>query len=368
MTRLDQAFIRIYGDRDTPTSSSADWFRPAAEADPSADVPSQPPGDAGIDQPAATVQASPADIELPCLDEDVIGPDAADKEHDDRDAVRRLDQPADSGLRAWRLEGRAVPPAHVRLSGDELPPRVEYAADDPDAEQPAVGQRPADRAFLPMLQVDRFDWPQACLRLSEMAADQLDGLTSALRQAKARGKRVVAVGGCRRGEGATTVLLSAARRLAQLGLRVVMVDANLADPQLARRLGLLAETGWEDVLAGRLPLEEVVVESVGDRLAVLPVCRAYLGSDADQQQERRLVEGIQALAAHYDLVLLDPGPLEELGALGAPLARGSGGRLNAIALVHHRRLTPPEDLDQVRRSLAATEIAQLGVIENFACE
>jgi hypothetical protein len=109
----------------------------------------------------------------------------------------------------------------------------------------------------------------------------------------------------------------------------------------------------------------VVVESVADRLAVLPVRQTPSATGKGAASETRLVESIQTLAAHYDLVLLDPGPLEELSALGASLARGIGGRLDAIALVRHGGVTPPEDLDEVRRWLAETEIVQVGVVENF---
>lgn len=229
----------------------------------------------------------------------------------------------------------------------------------------AVGEDLGGETFQPMLQVDQFAWPAVCCRLGEAAGDELDRLADALVQLMARGKRVVAIGGCRRGEGATTVLLCAGRRLAELGLNLVLADAHLADPQLACRLGLLPESGWEDVLAGRLPLEEAIIESAGDRLAVLPLRQTSAGASGVAEDETRLVECIRTLAAHYDLVLLDPGPLEELGVVGASLARGIGSRLDAIVLVHHGGVTPPEDLDEVRRRLAATEIVQVGVVENF---
>ncbi len=216
-----------------------------------------------------------------------------------------------------------------------------------------------------MLQVDQFAWPAVCSRLGELAADELDRLTDGLVAVTARGEKVVAIGGCRRGEGATTLLLCAGRRLAQRGLKVVMADANLADPGVASRLGLLPECGWEDVLAGRLPLEEAVIESTGDRLAVLPVGRSSHDAGDASEDETRLAESLRTLATHYDLVLLDPGPLEELGAAGASLARGIGKRLDAIALVHNGHVTPSEDLDEVRRSLAEAQIVQVGVVENF---
>ena len=178
--------------------------------------------------------------------------------------------------------------------------------------------------------------------------------------------KVLAICGCQRGEGATTLLLCAGRRLAKRGLQVVMVDANLVDPQLARRLGLLPEFGWEEVLAGRLPLEEVVIESVHNQLAVLPLREPFAGTDQPTEDQRRLADNIETLAAHYDLVLLDLGPLEDPNVVGGWLARGLGSRLDAIALVHNVRDTARERLAEIQRCLAATDIAQAGIVENFA--
>ena len=300
--------------------------------------------------------------------------------------VHRVDPGPQSGSTTWPPTGgtpvplgRPIRPPHMRLprtvsqagaGGAAVAPASQNAAVAPASQNKSIGDDLGGKTFQPMLQVDQFAWPAVCCRLGEAAADELDRLADALVQLMARGKRVVAIGGCRRGEGATTVLLCAGRRLAELGLNLVLADAHLADPQLACRLGLQPESGWEDVLTGRLPLEEAVIESAGDRLAVLPLRPVALASrqwDASgvAEDETRLVESIRTLAAHYDLVLLDPGPLEELGVVGASLACGIGSRLDAIVLVHHGGVTPPEDLDEVRRRLAATEIVQVGVIENF---
>jgi Mrp family chromosome partitioning ATPase len=215
-----------------------------------------------------------------------------------------------------------------------------------------------------MLQVDQFAWPAVCQRLGKKAATELDRLVDALVDAMAEGSRMVAVGSCRRGEGATTVLLATAQRLAARGYHVLMADADPADPQLAARLGLSPEAGWEAVLLGRLQLEEVVVESVADGLAVLPLCRLPAEGETGVD-ETGLAESIQTLRARYDMVLLDPGPLEELDSGVAPLARLIGSRLDAVALVHHGGVTPGDDLEEVKQSLADSETVQLGVVENF---
>jgi hypothetical protein len=111
-----------------------------------------------------------------------------------------------------------------------------------------------------------------------------------------------------------------------------------------------------------------VVEAANDRLAVLPLRETAAGAAEVAEDETRLVESICTLATHYDLVLLDPGPLEELGAAGASLACGIGSRLEGIVLVHHSGITPAEDLDEVSGRLAGSQIVQVGVIENFVAQ
>jgi Mrp family chromosome partitioning ATPase len=358
MTRLDHAFIKIYADRRAASPAPPGPHRPASGAD----APGQrTPGEA-IDLPTAA---------------------SADNASQAPASVYRVDPAPQSGSAASPStgetpvpQGRPVGPPHMRLPAADAQrvtggaaglaagaTRVSVAA--AASQNEVVGNDPGGATFQPMLLVDKFAWPAVCCRLGEAAADELDRLADALVQLMARGKRVVAIGACRRGEGATTVLLCAARRLAELGLNLVLADAHLADPQIASRLGLLPESGWEDVLAGRLPLEEAVIESANDRLAVLPLRETAAEAGEVAEDETRLVESIRTLATHYDLVLLDPGPLEELGVAGASLACGIGSRLDAIVLVHHGGITPAEDLDEVRGRLAGSEIVQVGVVENF---
>jgi len=222
-----------------------------------------------------------------------------------------------------------------------------------------------DMRFHPMLQVDRFSWPKACRRLGRVAAEELDHLAEAVVQALAEGRKVLAIGGCGSSDGVTTMVLCAGRQLAAQGYKVVMVDANPADPKLAKRLGIMARHGWEDVLLGRLPLGEVVVEFDDGRLALLPLVEALADTNRPDEYETRLGESLDTLAAHYDLVLIDLGSLADPEMASGSLARGIARRLDAIAVVQDVRTSQRERLAEVQRCLAATDIAQVGIIENF---
>jgi len=219
-----------------------------------------------------------------------------------------------------------------------------------------------DGQFRPMLQVDRFTWPSVCQRLDRAVGGELDRLADVLAELAGEGQKVLAIAGCRRGEGATTMLLCAGQRLAEKQLNVVMLDADPANPQLAKRLGIQPEFGLEDVLAGRMPLAEVVVESVADRMAVLPACDDRVADDRSQVDKTRMAENIDVLAEHYDLVLVDVGPLDgRHGDIEVPC-----GRLDAVVLVQDIRTTTSDRFAETLHGISAAGISQAGVVQNFA--
>ena len=205
----------------------------------------------------------------------------------------------------------------------------------------------------PLLEVDTFAWSRVSTKLSLAAGVQLDRLADALAARIAEGRKVVGLAGCRRRQGCTTLLLCAARRLAARGLKVVMVDADFDHPKLARRLGLLPEAGWEEVLAGGLPLAEVLIESLEDRVALLPL-PGPLSTESGLPDP---AASLDLLRRHYDLVLVD------LGEVGAEAAARNW--IDAVVLVHDVRSTPRAELVRATRRLQAAGQVELGVAENF---
>ncbi|MEE8452490.1 MAG: hypothetical protein V3R99_11270 [Thermoguttaceae bacterium] len=280
-----------------------------------------------------------------------------------------------------KMPGTGVLEAETSADTDILP--FEDSPETADSEKVEVARAEeasddggkADRPFLPMLQVERYTLPKTCLRLDKAAPSALDRLTDGLAAAMARRHRVLAIGACRHGEGATTMLLCAAQRLVRRGLKIVMVDAQFEEPRLAGQLGLAPEFGWEEVLTGRMPLEDVVIEAVDNRLAVLPCCRPLVLVHQSPETESRMAESLRMLRENYDLVLVDMDPLDERtldAGLSDDAARAENSlvraivaRLEAVMLVHDVSTTPPHHLGAVQRRLAATGIASAGVVENF---
>ena len=236
-----------------------------------------------------------------------------------------------------------------------LPPLPHLAM---TATQP--GPAAEELRWRPMLQVDALVWPSMEDRLRKLAAQWMDQLAVGLTNLLDRGQKVLGFG-CRvPGEGVTTMLLGAARRLVEQGLRVAVVDANLTAPNLAQSLGLLPEVGWADMLGGSLPLEEVVVESLSDGLVILPLDEPL---DATALEPMRIAATLQILAENYDAVLVDLGPLEPSasGAARREIAR----RVDAVVLVQNVRSTAADRLAGLRSDLAGEGVVHAGTIQNF---
>ena len=125
-------------------------------------------------------------------------------------------------------------------------------------------------AHKPALEVDAVCWPAVCLKLLDRHAQQFDRLVEEILQECAAGRNVIGITGIERGEGRTTLALCLARRLAARKERIALVDADFASPRLAESLGLGVDRGLETVIAGRETLWDVMIESVTDRLAILP--------------------------------------------------------------------------------------------------
>ncbi|MBN1908582.1 MAG: hypothetical protein JW818_02490, partial [Pirellulales bacterium] len=235
--------------------------------------------------------------------------------------------------------------------------QAEYQNDRPDVAPPTIG---AKEPFRPMLQVDSFAWPAICQVRHPAGEAALDQLAAGLVGLQGNRRTVVAVAGSSRGAGCTTLLLSAARRLAKRRLNMALVDADRAVPELAGRLGLLPELGWEQFATGRVPLAEVLIESIEDGLSLLPLCRMEGGESAAS-----LNVGLAAtvLRHHYDLVLLDLGVPDPATN---PISPEMGNWLDAVVLVHDIRSGSLGRLLHARNRLTEAGVHVIGIVENFA--
>ena len=228
---------------------------------------------------------------------------------------------------------------------------------------------PAEREFKPAYEVDHFTWPRLCRRLIARAAEELDRLADALLAANNQGRKVLAIAGCRRGEGATTLLLCAARRLAERGIKPLLVDADLGRPRLAKRLGVQPEIGWDETTEEEgHRVDQAIVEASANNVALLPVREPADDGSRPAGDLSRLAACLKTVQNHYDTVLVDLGPLEDVGLTDGTWSKTIGGMIDAVVLVHNDRITSEEERTALVGQLAAEGITVAGIVENFVTE
>jgi len=264
-----------------------------------------------------------------------------------------IDARAGATLPALPADEDSLQPTAVDTTAAPVSPSIAALLDQ-------ATQGPDETPWRPLLQVDSLLWPSIHARLQGTVPAAIQQMTDGLLSICASGGRVLGLASCARGEGVTTLLLAAAGRLISQGRKVVLVDANWGNPQLAQSLGLLPQIGWEETLCGGLPLEEVVIESLADGLAVLPVREPSARAIARGQ----IAASFDILAREFDVVLVDLGPLDHVADDGA-FAHDAAARMDAVILVQNVRVTTPSRLAEVRQRLAASNLRYAGTIQNF---
>lgn len=111
------------------------------------------------------------------------------------------------------------------------------------------------------------------------------------------------------GEGKTTFAISYARLVASGGKKVIIVDADLRHPSVARTLGRKElETGLVEYLTQQTTLDKAILKDTLSDLHILPVATRPV-SPPDLLASRRMADLLEHLSESYDLVVLDSAPL-----------------------------------------------------------
>jgi Mrp family chromosome partitioning ATPase len=124
--------------------------------------------------------------------------------------------------------------------------------------------------------------------------------TQVLRRLKELGANTLAVLSSSNGEGKTLSALNLAIAIAaDPGHTALLVDLDLRNPSVHRRLGFEPEVGIEDCVANRRSIQDAMVKIAGyDRLSILPI-RSRVEMSSELVASQRMTDLVEELRLRY---------------------------------------------------------------------
>lgn len=207
---------------------------------------------------------------------------------------------------------------------------------------------PLPRALRKRGSLGPFDLPPA-------AGEAFRALRVELEQ-RARGSRVVMIASASLDDGKTTTTAGLAAVLVQADYRVVLIDLDLRQPELAGLFGVDPEHGMSAVLASVGDPTDLLVESpYMPGLRILPARLSDAGfADALGRQLPEVLSAVRALA---DFVIIDTSPL---GAVSD--AMRFVGQVDDVVLVARPGHTRRQELEHVRDALERSGARPAGLV------
>jgi polysaccharide biosynthesis transport protein len=160
-------------------------------------------------------------------------------------------------------------------------------------------------------------------------------------------------------EGKTTTSINCAVVLAQKGIRVLLIDADLRRPSIHKTLGMGPRSGLSNVLTGSATLEQAITRSsVLPNLSVLPAGTPP-PNPAELLASTNMRDVLEQLRGQYDHIVVDTPP-----ALSVTDAVVLSPRADAIVLVIRSGHTTKQALRRSRDILMQVNAKVSGVLLN----
>jgi capsular exopolysaccharide synthesis family protein len=160
-------------------------------------------------------------------------------------------------------------------------------------------------------------------------------------------------------EGKTTTSINCAVVLAQRGVRVLLIDADLRRPSIHKTLGMGPRSGLSNVLTGSISLDQAITRpSILPNLHVLPAGTPP-PNPAELLASLHMRDVLEQLRERYDHIVMDTPP-----SLSVTDAVVLSQRADAVVLVIRSGQTTRQALRRARDILARVNAKVVGVLLN----
>ncbi|GAB2934961.1 polysaccharide biosynthesis tyrosine autokinase [Rhodococcus aerolatus] len=161
------------------------------------------------------------------------------------------------------------------------------------------------------------------------------------------------------GEGKTTTAINLAHVLAEADKHVILVEADLRRPRVARYLGLVENVGLTTVLTGQAGLADVLQNTANPNLLVL-AAGAHPPNPSEMLGSTQMRTLLTEMRGHADYIVFDAPPL--LAVTDATvLTTITDGALLVVRHGHTKR----DQLARAAANLRAVEAPLLGAVVNM---
>ena len=181
-------------------------------------------------------------------------------------------------------------------------------------------------AINPGWTVENYRWPATVEQLIQRFIDRFEVIGNSIVSAIKNNQSALAVTGLYRRQGQTTLAICLADWAAKNGLNCLLIDADMNQPGLALAAGLPRPINWRKVIRQEEFIESALVRSISDQLDLMPQGESALSNSVAVDDWQILEQLICDFKPHYDLILVDFGPIREW--IRTPVIRAIDGAIS----------------------------------------